>query len=88
MQFSQFSPNRIGRNFQKVIVLMYVYNMHAKAGKWVFRAPECSLRRGVYIAIYDISIYHDRQNCQMIDLQNHNFQIWEAGSGLVWQQVC
>ena len=24
-----------------------VYNMHAKAGKWVFRAPECSLRRGV-----------------------------------------
>ena len=25
-----------------------VYNMHAKAGKWVFRAPECSLKRGVY----------------------------------------
>ena len=24
-----------------------VYNMHAKAGKWVFRAPECSLKRGV-----------------------------------------
>ena len=21
--------------------------MHAKAGKWVFRAPECSLKRGV-----------------------------------------
>ena len=26
-----------------------VYNMHAKAGKWVFRAPECSLKRGVHI---------------------------------------
>ena len=25
-----------------------VYNMHAKAGKWVFRAPECSLKRGVW----------------------------------------
>ena len=26
-----------------------VYNMHAKAGKWVFRAPECSLKRGVCV---------------------------------------
>ena len=25
-----------------------VYNMHAKAGKWVFRAPEFILKRGVY----------------------------------------
>ena len=24
-----------------------VYNMHAKAGKWVFRAPEFILKRGV-----------------------------------------
>ena len=27
-----------------------VYNMHAKAGKWVFRAPRCSLKRGVCTA--------------------------------------
>ena len=25
-----------------------VYNMHARAGKWVFRAPEFILKRGVH----------------------------------------
>ena len=35
-----------------------VYNMHAKAGKWVFRAPECSLKRGVHWPHPVYKFYH------------------------------